>query len=46
MVPVIVLVDAGAQPLVEPIIGLDRSGFFEARLQGAIDAARRALAVR
>jgi thioredoxin-related protein len=46
MVPVIQLVDGAAQPLGEPIVGLDRSGFFEARLQGAIDAARRALAAR
>ena len=46
MVPVIQLVDAAAQPLGEPIVGLDRSGFFEARLQGAIDDARRSLAAR
>jgi thioredoxin-related protein len=46
MVPVIQLVGATAQPLGEPIVGLDRSGFFEARLQGAIDAARRTLAAR
>ena len=46
MVPVILLVDGAARPLGEPIVGLDRSGFFEARVQGAIDAARHALAVR
>jgi thioredoxin-related protein len=46
MVPVILLLDGEAQPLGEPIVGLDRSGFFEARLQGAIDDARRALAAR
>ena len=46
MVPVIQLLDGAAQPLGEPIVGLDRSGFFEARLQGAIDAARRSLAAR
>ena len=46
MVPVIQLVDGAARPLGEPIVGLDRSGFFEARLQGAIDDARRSLAAR
>ena len=46
MVPVIQLVDGAAQALGEPIVGLDRSGFFEARLQGAIDDARRTLAAR
>ena len=46
MVPVIQLVDGAARPLGEPIVGLDRSGFFEARLQATIDAARRTLAQR
>ena len=46
MVPVIQLVDGAGQPLGEPIVGLDRSGFFEARLQGTIDVARHLLMAR
>ena len=46
MVPVIQPVDAMLAPLGPPLIGLDRSGFFEARLQAVIDEARRLLATR
>ena len=40
MVPVVLLVDADLTALSEPLIGLDRSGYYEAYLQAAIDAAR------
>jgi len=43
MVPAVALFDARMKQLVEPVVGLDRSGFYEARLQGAIDEARRRL---
>jgi thioredoxin-related protein len=40
MVPVVLLVDADLVALADPLIGLDRSGYYEAYLQAAIDAAR------
>jgi hypothetical protein len=46
MVPLIQPVDATLAPFGAPLIGLDRSGFFEARLQAVIDEARRLLAAR
>jgi thioredoxin-related protein len=46
MVPVIQPVDATLALLWEPLVGLDRSGFFEARLQEAIEAATRQLTSR
>jgi thioredoxin-related protein len=42
-VPVVTLFDSSLQPLGEPLVGLDRSGFYEAYLASAIDAARKQL---
>jgi hypothetical protein len=42
-VPAVVLLNARMERLVEPLVGLDRSGFYEASLQTAIDAARQRL---
>lgn len=42
-VPVVALLDERLRPLGAPLVGFDRSGFYEAYLQGAIDAARRRL---
>ena len=44
--PVIVLLDARMMPLGEPLVGLGRSGFYEARLQATIEAARQRLRER
>ncbi len=43
MVPYILLVDQQAQLLTEPLIGIDASGFYEARLSGVIQQAVRKL---
>lgn len=43
MVPVVLPVDARGEPLAEPVVGLDRAGFYEARLQAALDAAQKRL---
>lgn len=42
-VPVVMLFDASLRPIGEPLVGLDRSGFYEGYLASAIDAARRHL---
>ena len=42
-VPVVTLFDSSLQPIGEPLVGLDRSGFYEAYLASAIDAARKQL---
>lgn len=42
-VPVVALFDASLRPIGEPLVGLDRSGFYEGYLVSAIDAARRHL---
>ena len=42
-VPVVALFDASLRPIGEPLVGLDRSGFYEGYLASAIDAARRHL---
>ena len=42
-VPVVALFDAWLRPIGEPLVGLDRSGFYEAYLASAIDAARKLL---
>ena len=43
VVPVVTLFDSALQPLGQPLVGLDRSGFYEAYLASAIDAARKQL---
>lgn len=43
VVPVVALLDQTLQLLAEPLVGLDRSGFYEGYLAAAIDAARRRL---
>lgn len=43
VVPVIALFDHTLTPLAEPLVGLDRSGFYEGYLASAIDTARRRL---
>ena len=43
VVPVVALFDATLRPIGEPLVGLDRSGFYEAYLASAIDAARKHL---
>jgi thioredoxin-related protein len=42
-VPVVALFDSRLQPIGEPLVGLDRSGFYEAYLASAINAARKHL---
>jgi thioredoxin-related protein len=42
-VPVVALFDSMLRPIGEPLVGLDRSGFYEAYLASAIDASRRHL---
>jgi thioredoxin-like negative regulator of GroEL len=41
MVPVVMALDARGRPLGEPLVGLDRSGFYESYLQSLIDRAQR-----
>lgn len=43
VVPVVALFDQTLQTLGEPLVGLDRSGFYEGYLASAIDAARKRL---
>ena len=43
VVPVVALFDQTLQTLAEPLVGLDRSGFYEGYLASAIDAARKRL---
>ena len=43
VVPVVALIDDRAQLLGDPLVGIDRSGFYEAYLARAIDEARRRL---
>jgi thioredoxin-related protein len=43
LVPVVALFDASLRPIGEPLVGLDRSGFYEAYLASAIDASRKHL---
>ena len=43
VVPVVALFDQRLQSLGEPLVGLDRSGFYEAYLSSAIDQARKRL---
>jgi thioredoxin-related protein len=40
VVPVVTLLDSSMRPIGEPLVGLDRSGFYEAYLASAIDASR------
>ncbi len=42
-VPVVSLFDSLLRPIGEPLVGLDRSGFYEAYLASAIDASRKHL---
>ena len=42
-VPVVALFDSLLRPIGEPLVGLDRSGFYEAYLASAIDASRKYL---
>jgi hypothetical protein len=42
-VPVVGLFDSLLRQIGEPLVGLDRSGFYEAYLASAIDAARKHL---
>lgn len=46
VVPFVILVDAALKPLGEPLIGLDRSGFYESFLQSAVDVAKSKLQPR
>ena len=43
LVPVVALFDAMLQPIGEPLVGLDRAGFYEGYLASAIDASRKHL---
>ena len=43
VVPVVALVDPNAQLLGEPVVGIDRAGFYESTLARAIDVAQRRL---
>jgi thioredoxin-related protein len=43
VVPVVMLLGERGQPLVEPLVGIDRSGFYEAYLARAVEQAQRAL---
>ena len=42
-VPVVTLFDSSLRPIGKPLVGLDRSGFYEGYLASAIDAARKHL---
>ena len=42
-VPVVTLFDSSLRPIGEPLVGLDRSGFYEGYLASAIDAAHKYL---
>lgn len=42
--PVVILADGDLHPLAEPLVGIDRSGFYEGYLGAAIDSARARLA--
>ncbi|MGZ8993985.1 MAG: thioredoxin family protein [Burkholderiaceae bacterium] len=42
-VPVVMLFSASLRPIGEPLVGLDRSGFYEGYLASVIDAARKHL---
>ncbi len=42
-VPVVLLVDAELRPLGEPLVGIDRSGFYEGYLAAAIESATQRL---
>jgi len=42
-VPVVTLFDPSLRPIGDPLVGLDRSGFYEGYLASAIDAARKHL---
>jgi thioredoxin-related protein len=42
-VPVVALFDSSLRPIGEPLVGLDRSGFYEGYLASAIDVARKHL---
>ncbi len=46
VVPVVLLVDPDLAALGDPLVGLDRSGYYEAYLQSAIDAATAKLQAR
>ena len=43
LVPVVTLFDAALRPIGEPLVGLDRAGFYEGYLASAIDASRKHL---
>ena len=43
VVPVVALVDERAQLLGDPLVGIDRSGFYETYLSRAIESAQRKL---
>lgn len=43
VVPVVMLFDSMLRSIAEPLVGLDRSGFYEGYLASAIDASRRHL---
>jgi hypothetical protein len=43
VVPVVLLLGDRGQPLADPLVGIDRSGFYEAYLARAIEQAQRAL---
>ena len=43
VVPVVMLFDSMLRPIGEPLVGLDRSGFYEGYLASAIDASRKHL---
>ncbi len=43
LVPVVALFDAMLRPIGEPLVGLDRAGFYEGYLASAIDASRKHL---
>jgi hypothetical protein len=40
LVPVVIAVDGTGRPIGEPLVGLDRAGFYEGRLQALLDRAR------
>lgn len=44
--PVVVLVNGDLMPLADPLVGIDRSGFYEGYLSSAIEAARAKLAAQ
>ncbi|MGH6611833.1 MAG: hypothetical protein ACRECQ_16435, partial [Burkholderiaceae bacterium] len=43
VVPVVVLLDQKLQVLTEPLVGIDRAGFYESLLTNAIDTATKRL---